>query len=694
VRLERRARSALLPVVALAILVAACSNNPYPGADAERKVGYLAFSEAPKTLDPQVAYSTADHLVTGAVYDRLLEYHFLERPYRLIPGLARDVPAPEPRADGHVVYRFELREDLQFADDPCFALGGAGRTTRRVTAEDVAFALMRIADPAVDSPVASTFAHVVGFQDFSTRLAALRKDDAAFAGRRIDEQYRAAGGIAGAHAAGPTTFELELDAPYPQILYWFAMEFTSPVAWEAIAYYDGEEGRDLFAEHPVGTGPFRVAVYDKRSRIVLERNPGWYGVRHPEWKAPAATYPSTGQPEDAQRGLLDPAYVGRPLPFVERVELRLDKEDIPAFTKFLQGYYDVSGIIEESFDRVVKAGTLSPDMAALGMQLEKTVVPSVFYLGFNMDDAVVGRPAGERGRKLRQAMSLVIDSREFSRIFQNERGIPAQSPIPPGLFGYDPGYVNPFRQVDLARAKELLREAGYPDGIDPKTGRRLHLTFDTQDTSARGRLRYQFFCDAWARLGLEVEIAATTYNQFQDKVRRGAYQLFMWGWVADYPDPENFLFLLWSEMARSKGGPNTANFADPEYDRLFVRARELPNGEARAAVIRQIRALLERERPWIELFHQESYALVQGWMHNVKPLGMSFSTLKYQDVDATLRARRREEWNHPVRWPLAVLVVLVVLVLVPAVRTVRRRREESGILVGAGGPPPEERRRA
>jgi ABC-type transport system substrate-binding protein len=415
-------------------------------------------------------------------------------------------------------------------------------------------------------------------------------------------------------------------------------------------------------------------VYDKRSRIVLERNPDWYGVRHPEWRGPAATYPSAGEPEDAARGLLDPAYVGKPLPFLERVELRLDKEDIPAFTKFLQGYYDSSGIIEESFDRVVKEGALSPDMAALGMRLEKTVVPSVFYLGFNMDDAIVGAPAGERGRQLRQAMSLVVDTREFTRIFQNGRGIPAESPLPPGLYGYEPDYVNPYRRVDLARAQRLLAEAGYPGGIDPRTGARLHLTFDTADTSARGRLRYQFFCDEWRRLGIDVEIAATTYNQFQDKMRRGAYQIFMWGWVADYPDPENFLFLLWSKMSRAQGGSNYANFDDPEYDRLFVAMRDLPNDARRLAVIRDMRAILERERPWIELFHMESYALVQGWMRNVKPLGMSFSTFKYQDVDPELRRARQEAWNRPVRWPAYALAAVMVVVVAPAVADVVRRR--------------------
>jgi ABC-type transport system substrate-binding protein len=678
-------------VLVAAVLVAACGNDPYPGADSDEKILYLSFSEPPKTLDPQVAYSTADHVVTGAVYDRLLEYHFLDRPYRLIPGLARAVPEAEPRPGGHVAYRFELRDDLLFADDPCFALGGAGRTTRRVLADDVAFALMRIADPQVASPVGSTFAHVVGFQDFTARLAAARERDPGFARRRVDEQYRAVGRIAGVRVLGPTTLELELDQPYPQILFWFAMEFTTPVPWEAVATYDGEDGRDLFTEHPVGTGPFRLAVYDKRSRIALARNPNWYGIRHPEWRAPGATYPSEGEPEDRADGRLDPAYVGQPLPFVERVELRLEKEDIPAFTKFLQGYYDTSGIIEESFDRIVKAGTLSPDMAALGMRLEKTVVPSVFYLGFNMEDPVVGAPAGERGRKLRQAMSLVIDSDEFTRIFQNGRGIKAESPIPPGLFGYDPQYENPYRHVDLERARRLVAEAGYPNGIDPKTGRPLHLTFDTGDTSGRARLRYLFFCDAWARLGLDVEIVATTYNQFQDKVRRGAYQLFMWGWVADYPDPENFLFLLWSPMVRSRGGPNTANFSDAEYDRLFLRMREQPNGPERAQTIALMRALLEHERPWIELFHMESYALVQGWMHNVKPLGMSFSTFKYVDVDVALRRERRLAWNGPVYWPLWTLGAVAVAVLAPALVAVLRRRRTTGILEGAESLPARRR---
>ena len=129
------------------------------------------------------------------------------------------------------------------------------------------------------------------------------------------------------------------------------------------------------------------------------------------------------------------------------------------------------------------------------------------------------------------------------------------------MFGYDPEYRNPFRRVDSVRAAKLLAEAGYPKGIDAQSGRPLRLTFDSPSTDTRSMLVFQFWVGAWRRLGLDVEIAATDYNQFQDKVRRGAFQIFQFGWVADYPDPENFLFLLWSgwRAARTRATPPTSN---------------------------------------------------------------------------------------------------------------------------------------
>jgi ABC-type transport system substrate-binding protein len=658
----------------LAALASGCTNDPYPSDEADARVLYVAYQGPPKTLDPQVAYATTDHDVLSNVYETLLEYHYLKRPYELVPGLALDVPAPRPLADGRVAYAFRLRRGIRFAEDPCFALAGADARTRELLASDVAFGLLRIADPQVNSPVLVTFARIEGLPEFGRRLATLREQEPGFAARRIDEQYARAGPVTGLRVEDPDRLEVVLEGPYPQILYWFAMPFTSPVPWEAVAFYDGRE-RDAFAEVAVGTGPFRLARYHKRSRITLARNPEWWGLRHPEWRAPAATYPVEGAPGDREAGRLAPEAAGRPLPFLERVEMRLEKEAIPAFAKFLQGYYDRSIVPKESFDQVVREGGISPAMAARGMRLDRAVRPGVHYLGFNMLDPVVGAPAGARGRALRQAMSLAVDAEEFLRIFLNGRGIPAHSPIPPGLFGYEPEYRNPYRAPDLARARRLLAEAGYPDGIDPARGAPLRLSFDTGDTSVQGRLRYQFFLEAWKRLGLDVTLAATDYNQFRAKVDRGAYQIFFWGWVADYPDPENFLFLLWSEMGQTRsGGPNTANFADPAYDALFAQVKDRENDARRLEGIRALRGILERERPWIELFHPEDFALTHGWLRNVKPMGLPVPVWKYYDVDPTLRAAQRVAWNRPVRWPAVALGAAAVGLLVPGVVTYLRER--------------------
>src|SRR5215475_4178094 len=180
---------ALLATLAASMATVGCTNHPYPEAERDKKVLYSTFHEAPKTLDPAVAYTTAEHVITGNVYDTLLEYHYLARPYRLIPGLAASVPQAQDLPDGRQAYRFQLRPGVLFHADPCFSPDAAGRRTREVTTADIAFALARIADPAVNSPVIGSFAQIQGFADFGKRLAQLRRSDRAFAALPAHEQY-------------------------------------------------------------------------------------------------------------------------------------------------------------------------------------------------------------------------------------------------------------------------------------------------------------------------------------------------------------------------------------------------------------------------------------------------------------------------------------------------------------------------
>jgi oligopeptide transport system substrate-binding protein len=168
--------------------LAACSNSPYPSSDDAIKVRYLPLPDAPKTLDPAVSYSALDHAIIANVYETLLEYHYLERPFELIPGLAEAVPEPQPRADGRVAYHFRLRPGMRFQRDACFAPDAVEPADREILASDFAFALMRIADPVVISPVVATFSKIVGFEEFTKRLVALRASDPRFAQQHIDRQ--------------------------------------------------------------------------------------------------------------------------------------------------------------------------------------------------------------------------------------------------------------------------------------------------------------------------------------------------------------------------------------------------------------------------------------------------------------------------------------------------------------------------
>ena len=339
--------------------------------------------------------------------------------------------------------------------------------------------------------------------------------------------------------------------------------------------------------------------------------------------------------------------VGRPLPFVERIELRRDPELVPAFIKFMQGYYDeTSPIIRESFDRIGAATARSPPTwRRSACSSEKSVTAGVYYVGFNMDDPVVGAAAGERGRALRQAMSLAIDAEEFLRLFTNGRGIAGPVAAAARHLRLRPGYREP-----LAAARPgARRRSGSPTpatrtaSTRPPAGRCASPSTSTTPRPARCSSSSSSSSRGSASASTSTS-RATDYNQFQDKVRRGAYQLFYWGWIADYPDPENFLFLLYGPMGRRQsGGPNTANFADPRYDELFVRMRAMENGPERLAVIDEMRAILERERPWIELFHPEDYGVHHGWLANVKTSSLDLPAMKYWDLSPDQRAEHAQK---------------------------------------------------
>ena len=305
-------------------------------------------------------------------------------------------------------------------------------------------------------------------------------------------------------------------------------------------------------------------------------------------------------------------------------------------------------------------------------------------MGFNMLDPVVGG-LGERATRIRQAISIAVDQEEYISIFQNGRGIAAQSPLPPGIFGYEGGEAGlntvvydwvdgKPRRKPVAVARKLMVEAGYPNGRDEKTGEPLVIYLDTTSGGMGEKSRLDWLTRQFAKIDIQLVVRSTDFNRFQDKIRKGNVQLYYLGWNADYPDPENFFFLLdGNEGKVAKGGENASNYANPEFDRLFARMKNMNNTPERLQIVREMNRILHHDAPWDFGLHPKSYTLSHRWLKNRKPSDVGNNILKYQRIDAVDRAIARREWNRPVRWPLAVGLVLLVLAFVPAYAGYRRR---------------------
>jgi ABC-type transport system substrate-binding protein len=516
--------------------------------------------------------------------------------------------------------------------------------------------------------------HIVGLAQFSARVSEIVDDDSS---RVVDLR---AIPLQGVQAVDRYTIRVTLYGHYPQFVYWLAMPFFAPMPWEAEAFYGqaGMSERNITLDwYPLGSGPYMLTEHNPNRRMVLQRNPHFHGER----------YPREGMPADVAAGLL--ADSGEALPFIQRAVYSLERESIPAWNKFVQGYYDVSSIGSDSFDQAVSFGVsgdavVSPTLRARGIELTTAVSTSSYYMGFNMLDPVLGG-GGERARTLRQAISIAVDFEEYISIFANGRGVAAQGPLPPGIFGHRPGRdgVNPVvyrwhrgrvvrRPVEEAR--QLLAEAGYAGGRDSETGEPLALYFDTTARGPDDKARLDWMRKQFAKLDIQLVVRATDYNRFQETMRNGKAQIFMWGWNADYPDPENFLFLLYGPNGKVRhGGENAANYSNPEFDALFDTMKNLSNGRRRQELIDRMVRLMRSDAPWAWGYHPMDFSLHHGWYANVKPNLMANNTLKYRRIDPQERGLQRQAWNEPVLWPLLILAVLLVLFMVPAVAGYLRR---------------------
>jgi ABC-type transport system substrate-binding protein len=529
-----------------------------------------------ETMDPVGAFDEKSEQVQRQVYGTLLTYAYLERPYKLVPDLAEAMPTLS--AD-KLTYTFHLRKGVRFHDNPCFA-GGKGR---EMTADDVLYSLKRYADGRLNRQ--SWFAMAGAVAGLDAYHAATLK-----AGAAADLTGTEVAGLRRIDAA---TFSITLTKPNPLLLFALALTSTAVVPPEAVRFY-----KDRFGVNPVGTGPFMIkGPLDRKATLHFVRNPGYYGV-----------YPSVGAPGDAEAGLLKNA--GRKLPLVDALDMPLVQEPSTAALKFMHGDLDVRQLDRANFLKLVTrepngAFKLTDDYVGKFV-LYGAPALDTYYMRLNLRDPLLGG-----NKALRQALASVVDAQAIVDVLNNGRGRRLESLIPYELPGNEreTGAVNIAH--DLAAAKRLLAEAGYPGGKGLAPISISMVGADSATHNLMDLLRAQF-----ASVGVQIKPEFMDLPAHTKAMQSGNFQISYNFWYADYPDPEDFYQLFYSKNAPP--GPNIGAYANPAYDQAYEVMRLMPNGPDRIARMKTMNTLLKQDVPVIVLYNSLRFGIVQKWVGGFK----------------------------------------------------------------------------
>ena len=496
-------------------------------ADAPKKVLKLSFRTAETGFDPQRAYDRYSIGVCENLFEPLLTYDYLARPVKLVPLTAEAIPEPE---EGGTRYTFRIRPGIFFADDPAFK-----GQKRELVAKDVEYTIKRFRDPKNRSPYEWLFENkIVGLDELAEKAKkAGRFDyDAKVAGMEVRDKY---------------TISFKLKEADFNFLYVLAMPNVVPVAREVIEAYEA----DTHA-HPVGTGPFILTEWVRRSKIVLERNPNHRGYELETRYADPA--------DEWDRRAMDDLR-GKRLPLLDRVEIYPIEDEQPRFLAFLNKEHDLLDETPFSFiHQVLPNGKLSKTLEKEHVRVFRELQPEITFDAFNVEDTASGRenPVGGYSPErvaLRRAMVLAHDRDQEIAIIRKNQALPAQTPVPPGVVGYEE-FAHPTRRITTSGArKALLDMFGYVDRDgdgwrEQPDGKPLVIEYKYNLGGQEQRQLGELWAKSMKAVGIRLEATAVQFADLLNDKRVGNFQLASSAWIADYPDAQNFLQMLYGPEHR------------------------------------------------------------------------------------------------------------------------------------------------
>jgi ABC-type transport system substrate-binding protein len=600
-------RNLLLALAVIATLAGAAARGD-DATPAPSKTLRYAFPIAETGFDPAQITDLYSRTVAASIFEAPLEYAFMARPARMRPNTAAAMP--EVSAD-YTTFTFRIKSGIRFADDPAFK-----GQPRELVAADYVYSLKRHYDPRWKSGNLYLLenAKILGLSELRKRLIAEKRPfdyDAPVEGLRVLDRY---------------TFQIRLAEPNPRFLNLFTDgSFTGALAREVVEHYG-----DRITEHPVGTGPYRLTEWRRSSRMVLTRNPLYRRV----------VYDEAAPENDAHLQRTAAQFKGRVLPMVDRVEIAVIEEVQPRWLAFLNVEHDVLENLPAEFTTIaIPNNKLAPHLAKRDVRMVRYPRADVAVSYFGMEHPVVG---GYEPHKvaLRRAISLAVDVETEIRLVRKGQAIPAQSPVGPETWGYDPTFKSEMSEFDRARAKALLDLHGYTDRNgdgwrEQPDGQPLVLDYATSPDQQSRQLT-----ELWKKnmdaIGVRIEFKTAKWPENLKASRAG--KLMMWGvgWSANAPDGDTFLALGYGP---NKGQANHARFDLPAFNEVYQRQRLLPDGPERAEAMLQAKKLMIAYMPYKVHAHRIWTDLAHPWVLGYHRNIFVREFWKYIDIDPVQQAR-------------------------------------------------------
>ena len=547
--------SILLPLIALLTLGACDQNSQDQGTANTYSIYRHAMDGAPSSLDPAQASNIYANFIVVNLFDTLYRYKYLARPYQLEPNLAESLP--HVSSDG-LIYTIHIKPGVHFIDDPAFP-EGKGRAVR---AEDFVYSIKRQFDEKTRAQ---------GAWLWQGKIAGL--DDWKQNGADYDSE------VSGLKALDDRILQIQLVSPFPQLTHTLAQGFSAIVPREAVDHYGLE-----FAIHPVGSGPYRLQLFNSASAVL---------VRNDNFREEPFSLEAEGFDKAAHAHLDLEGLEGLIPPFTNRIEIEFIAEDAARWNAFTAGELDFIKVPVSQFDQVLQQRdppALDP-LLAENYHLIANLESGFVHTDFNMDDPRIGyHPNPEqnaRNKALRCAIIKAFDWPKRNEIFYYGIGQVFPGIIPPAAPEFESDQDKSSITRDLDGARGLLSSYGWDADNLPV----LEYGFTASVTE---RQMFEQFRSFMVDIGYPQEkIRALTFATYGDYAR--AYlnrevMLTTTGWTMDYPDAENTVRLFFGP--NSSPGSNSANYNNEEFDRLYRDSSAMQPSPIRTAIYRNMNRIV------------------------------------------------------------------------------------------------------